>query len=177
MSTASGSRLRPMNARQGTWIALASTLIIAGVLAALAPIHWLLGIAAHIATPDTSAVQPGLPHVAWQPTTAGPAYIARLRGPEDDRARLVTDRSAGSFEAARAHRIAPCRRAPTHPERWLAHELTTCGHAAWPTSAGAAISSEAVERSSAKERRHHVLHTSFQRDVHAPRGPPATPLA
>ncbi|MCK6589061.1 MAG: hypothetical protein HUU21_17105 [Polyangiaceae bacterium] len=169
-----GSALRRTKASQ---CAFAPALIIAAVLAALAPILWILGVAAHIRPAHIDAAQPGVPDFTWDQPTDRPAYVARARDIRDDCARLVNDRRSGSIEHARAHRLAPCRRAPSHPDRWLAHEIATVNHASWSTVVGAAIASDAIERACAKERRNDILHTSFQRDIHAPRGPPATRTA
>ena len=91
-SSVAGTALRRTTARAGSWIALAPVLIIAGVLAALAQVPWLLGMAAP--PPDMSTAQLGLLDLSGEPTTGGPSYVARLRDFGSDPARLVKERRA-----------------------------------------------------------------------------------
>jgi hypothetical protein len=176
MTTVSGTTLRGRNARGRPGIAAAPVLIIAGVLAALALIPWLLGASGHVGPPDIAAAPPSSPGGSAAQATS--SYVARLRGDlKEDHARLVKERRAGSYESARSQRLAPGRRAPSHPDRWVAQGLATGGHAGLSIVIDAAIASEAVHRSSAAERRNDINQSSLEGDLHTPRGPPAKTFA
>jgi hypothetical protein len=182
MTRVTGTTLRRKNARRSTDSAWTPVLILVGLLAALAPIPWLVGLAGHIAPPDTSAAQPGVSDGSGDPATYGLSYVAGVRGDlKDNHARLSKERRASSYESARAQRLAPCGRgrgrAPSHLDRWLAQELSTYGDAGGPTLVAPAIASEAVNAFSAIERRNDVHPRSLEGDLHTPRGPPPKPLA
>jgi hypothetical protein len=177
MTPGSGSARRRTNTGARFDVAFSPVLFIAGVLAALASIPWLLSVSASVPPPHIAAVQPGSPACFEEPRTGGPSYVARLRAVGDDDARLVKERRASCDESARPQRLAPSRRAPAHLERWLGQEPATLGHAGGARLVDDASRSFEIAQKSGKTDRQDDPHpASLNGDVHAPRGPPTHPF-